>query len=469
MTLHAPVKDHQVRNEMARDLARLLDTASDDLQCFKLGSYSETFKELYEATLKDGLKSLLGTVSHHEPAWEDAMMYAREVIMAPQDTERRAASLWARSCSEVVRELVKRFGPATIKAARRGAAAVVADHFGGDKRSVAHVNKKASYLRHREELTAGAAFYPQSSPLANGCHSIGTLACSLAVSAFLPIDQAVQVAFLSHLSVCDDYGSFTHEDYDVRLRMVALAAGAAYQRGGRMIGTLIDGTLLQAVGTADESTARTVEAAMAWRAVSGCTSIFSRYNFFGGDDDLDDDGLIAITAMICAHDLFDWRSDVAAGNHENGISAVYGLSKSAASPFHVWLETMLGNVASASQPREGLYAIGAMTYMHFTVVRYSAWEYEGEHGPACEECTRLVREITSAASLRWAPKPPPKSYADGEEAREWGRLWTDHLLDRGIMQEAVGWFQYLISTGRIWLFDALARGTRPVDDDADWV
>jgi hypothetical protein len=37
------------------------------------------------------------------------------------------------------------------------------------------------------------------------------------------------------------------------------------------------------------------------------------------------------------------------------------------------------------------------------------------------------------------------------------------------MQEAISWLQYLISTGRIWLFDLLAEGTLPVDEDTDWV
>jgi hypothetical protein len=27
--------------------------------------------------------------------------------------------------------------------------------------------------------------------------------------------------------------------------------------------------------------------------------------------------------MMAMHDMLDWRSDVAAGNHENGVSAVY--------------------------------------------------------------------------------------------------------------------------------------------------
>ena len=42
-------------------------------------------------------------------------------------------------------------------------------------------------------------------------------------------------------------------------------------------------------------------------------------------------------------------------------------------------------------------------------------------------------------------------------------------MDKGLMQELVGWFQHLVSDGSIWLFDALNDGVEPVDDDTDWV
>jgi hypothetical protein len=82
---------------------------------------------------------------------------------------------------------------------------------------------------------------------------------------------------------------------------------------------------------------------------------------------------------------------------------------------------------------------------------------------------KLLRSSTAAAGLEWAPKEPPKTYAEGDEMREWGGLWVDELVDRGLMQELASWFQSLISSGRIWLFDALADGVEPVDEDTDWV
>lgn len=363
--------------------------------------------------------------------------------------------------SELYNELIKRFGPQTINAARLGTASIIANYYNGDRQAIAHVNKKASYMRHCHEAKVGAAFYPQSSPLIAGCYSIGTLPCSLALSSFLPVDKAVQAAYLSHLAVCDDYGSFTQAEYDVRLRMIALSAGVAYQYGGKVINIFVDGTALQELGIGTK-TAPSVDAAMAWRAVSGCTTVYSKYNFEGCDLE---DGLTTPICMMAAHDLLDWRSDTAASNHENGVSAVYGLGFKAA--FHTYLEALLKRALSA--PRFGIYGIGSMIYMHFTVARYASWEYHGKHGPACDGCVDLLRSATEGAGLKWAPKPPPSNHEDGEEMREWGKLWTDQFIDRGLMQEAISWFQFLISSGKIWLFDVLADAVNPVDDGTDWV
>ncbi|KAF7857028.1 hypothetical protein EAF04_009788 [Stromatinia cepivora] len=459
MDHEAGVNDYEAgREKLMEDLALLLDDLDRGRESHILGSCSTACEAMYKETLRRGLESLIGTILIEDSkTWE----YGRQVILAPQDTERRAASPWVRSCSELHDELIKRFGPQTINAARLGTASIIANHYNGDRQAISHVNKKASYMRHRHEAKVGAVCYPQSSPLVAGCYLCGTLPCSLALSSFLPVDKAIQAAHLSHLSVCDDHGSFTHADYDVRLRMIALSAGVAYQYGGKVINIFVDATALQALGIGIE-TALSVEAAMAWRAVSGCATVYSKYNFEGCDLE---DGLTTPISMMATHDLLDWRSDTAAGNHENGVSAVYGLGIEAA--FHTYLEALLRRVLSA--PRFGIYGIGSIIYMHFTVSRYASWEYHGKHGPACDGCVDLLRSATEGAGLKWAPKPPPCNYEDGEEAREWGRLWSDQFTDRGLMQEAISWFQYLISTGKIWLFDVLVDAVDPVDDGTDWV
>jgi hypothetical protein len=448
------------REKLNEDLNRLLKNIVDDFRRHALGSYSEAYEAMYKATLKSGLESLIGAISIPEnQAWDDAMAYGREVIVMPEDSAQRASTPWVRSCSDLHKELLKRFGAETIDAAKSGTASIIANHYNGDRLAISHVNKKASYLRHRHDAKVGAAFYPQSSPLAASCYQSAALCCSLAMSSSLPIDKAVQAAYISHLSVCDDLGSFTEEDYHVRLRLIAISAGVAYQYGGKALNVFVDGTAKQAVGTGTGK--RPVEAAMAWRAVSGCSTIYSKYNF----DECDlVEGLVAPLAMMATHDLLDWRCDVAANNFENAVSAVYGFGVEL--PFHAFLEAMLEDILT--HPRSGLYGIGAVVYMHFTVGRYGAWEYHGDHQPACGECVSLLKKATEGAGLKWAPKPPPKSYAEGDEFREWGRLWSDHFIDRSLIQESVSWFQYLISSGSIWLFDLLAEGAKPVDPDTDW-
>lgn len=383
------------KEKLTEDLSQLLDNLDRDVKSQIFGSCSTACEAMYKETLRCGLESLIGTIfTGDSKTWDDAMEYGRQVILAPQDNKRRASSPWIRSCSELHSELIKRFGPQIINAARLGTASIIANHYNGDREAISHVNKKESYMRHRHKDKLGAVFYPQSSPLATGCYLSGTLPCSLALSSFLPVDKAVQAAHLSHLSVCDDYGSFTHADYDVRLRMIALSAGVAYQYGGRVINIFVDGTALQALGIGIE-TALSVETALAY------------------------------------------------------------------------LEALLKMVLTA--PRFGMYGIGSMVYMHYTVARYAAWEYHGKHGAACNRCVDLLRSATEGAGLKWAPKLPPRNYEDGEEVREWGRLWSDQYIDRGLMQEAVSWFQYLISSGKIWLFDVLADAVNPVDDGTNWV
>ncbi|KAI0530350.1 hypothetical protein GGR58DRAFT_239463 [Xylaria digitata] len=451
--------DHAKLNS---DLKRLLNNVNENLELYALGSYSSEYEVMYKSTMKNGIDSLIGTISiENNRAWDDAIAYAREVILDPKDTTERALSPWVRSCSELHKELLTRFGPETIEAAKLGTASIIANHYNGDRLSIPHINKKASYLRHRHDAKVGAGFYPQSSPLAATCYQSASLPCSLAMSWFLPIEKAVKAGYISHLSVCDDLGSFTEEDYDVRMRMVAISTGVMHQFGGKALNVFVDGTAKQAIG-AVTGVLQPIEAAMAWRTISGCGTIYSKYNF--GECDIDI-GLVAPIVMMALHDLLDWRCDVAAGNYENSLSAVYGFG--VASPFHAFLETMLKEVLK--HPWSGLYGIAGVLYMHFTIGRYGAWEYHGEHKTGCEKCISLLYRVTKAASLNWTPKPPPRSYADGDKARELGRLWSDHFTDDGsLVQEVLSWFQYLITFGEIWLFDLLDQGTLPVDADADW-
>ncbi|GAP90752.1 putative protein [Rosellinia necatrix] len=451
--------DHQ---KLDNDLKQQLTKVDENLSVHALGDYSEAYENMYKATMRSGIESLLGTTSiPNSQAWNDAMAYGREVILAPEDSTERASSRWTRSCSDLHKELLKRFGEETLEAGRLGTASIIADHFNGNRLAIPHVNKKASYLRHRDDAKVGAGFYPKSSPLAATCYQSASLCCSVAMSCFLPVGEAVQAAYISHLSVCDDVGSFTEEDYEVRTRMVAISAGVARKFGGGAVKVFVDGTAKQAVG-ATSGAARPIEAAMAWRAVNGCSTIYSQYNFTA-ECELDV-GLVAPVVMMAAHDLLDWRCDVAAGNYENALSAVHGFG--VPDPFHAFVEAMLRE--ALTHPRSGLYGIAAVVYMHFTVGRYGAWEYRGDHKPACETCVLLLREATELAGLDWAPRPPPRTYADGDGARERGRLWSDHFVDKGLVQETVGWFQHLITSGEIWLFDVLAEGARPVDEDVDW-
>jgi hypothetical protein len=335
--------------KLKKDLGRLLDDINNDLGRCGLESFSAAYEAMYKTTLKCGLESLIGTVSFaNSQAWDDTMAYGREVIHAPEDTVRRAASPWIRSCTELHKELIKRFGPETINAARLGTISIIQSHYDGDARAIAHVNKKASYLRHRHESRVGAAFYPQSNPLSASCYQVATLPVSLALSSFLPVEKAVQAAHLSLLSLCDDYGTFTQVDYEVRLRMVALTADAAYQYSGKTINVFLDGLALQSLGQRT-ATPLSVEAAMAWRAVGGCATVCSRYSF--EECDLED-SLVTPIVMMATHDLLDWRCDTAAGNYDNGVSAVYGCGIKA--PFHTYLEALLRKALSS--PRSGVYA-----------------------------------------------------------------------------------------------------------------
>lgn len=412
----------------------------------------------YKRSLHLGLQALLGETSAPDTqSFQDAVAYCRAVIDSPQDSLQRSTSYWNRSCSEINKTLLTRYGPGIITAARNGVQDIISDHFHNHRLNVPHVNKKANFKRNYKNLSMGGLFHPSSDPLVVGCFESGTLPCALAMSAWLAPEAAVKAGIISSISVYDDYGTFAASSYKTRLRMVAIALGSACEFGDQAINAVINGSMLQCIGSGVQVTP---EAAMAWRAVGGCSSPYSGYTF--GTYPLEA-GLVAPEVLIAIHDLLDWRSDIAAGNHENGVSAVYGLGF--ADPFHTYLEKVLQR--ATFHPVSGAYAISAMVYMHFTASRYGAYEYRCENGRPCPECVALLRDITVQSGLVWAPKQPPRGFGEGREFRDLGVRLVDDFEDHGLVQEAFGWFQYLVFTAQIWVFDAL-RPISAVDDAAEW-
>jgi hypothetical protein len=153
--------------------------------------------------------------------------------------------------------------------------------------------------------------------------------------------------------------------------------------------------------------------------------------------------------------LYDCRADAAAGNHENGVLAVYGLGEQ--DPFHAYLEALLG--LWVASPVAALYTIAGMTILHFTAARYGTFEYKGETGKTpCETCTRLLREATAGAGLKWGPEQPPRTFEEGDEAHTEALEFFENYRDTGLIQKGIGWFQHLIGTGGMWPFDVLAKG-----------
>ncbi|KAM0280090.1 hypothetical protein ACHAQH_004286 [Verticillium albo-atrum] len=267
------------------------------------------------------------------------------------------------------------------------------------------------------------------------------------------------MAQLTHVAICDDYGGFTEADREARLRMIALAAGVAYQDGGEVVNLFVDGTALQALGQGLDIS---IESAMYWRAVNGSSSILSA-NIMGSEDI--DDCLAGPAAVMAAHDIFDWRSDAAANSFENGITAVYGMGIE--DPFHAFLEVLAK--MSVRHPRSSTYAISGMVYMHFTTARYAAWEYRGKHRQGCEDCIKKFRAAAAGAGLNWAPKSPPKSFEEGTQARKLGKRWVDGFEEPTLVQEGISWFHHLLLSGSIFLFDVLAEGVDPIDKGTEWV
>lgn len=416
-------------------------------------------ESVHKRIMKNGLLSLLGILKIPESqSWADAMEYCRDVIQYPQDTSERAVSKWTRSRSDLCLHLMKRFGPGIVAAARRGCEAIAHNYYQGKPLSIAHVDKKANAMRFIAHRCPGHVFNPASSLLATACDEQTALCCSIVTSAWQEPEKAVASAMISHVAVSDDYHAFTTGEYETRIRMIALSAGVAYETGGQAVNVIADGAALQAVGTGDELT---VNAVMAWRAVGGCTTPYSSYLW--GQGSLEE-GLVSPQLIMAMHDLLDWRSDTAAQNHENGVSAVYGLGFENA--FHTYLEASLRR--ASAEPRSGVHAMAGILYLHFTSIRYGSYSYRGDHGEPCGTCARMLRDVTDRAGLRWEPKPPPSSFSAGEEFRQLSKRVVDTFEKHSLAQIGLSWLQYLIVSGDIWLFDVLSS-ICPLDSDADWV
>ncbi|KFH41727.1 hypothetical protein ACRE_075500 [Hapsidospora chrysogenum ATCC 11550] len=390
--------------------------------------------ERYLPTLETGLQVLARRGPNPDTQdWRDAIEYGRDVIVNPKDESCRATKTWARSCSDVTKELMSRFGPSTVQAGRDGCRRIAEDYFGGDGRRIAHVGKKASFLRNFKNQKVAKSHYPADNILAVAAYEASGMSCGPTMLAWAPPEVAVKASYLSHAPLCDDYAGFTETDYEVRIRLVALGMGAAVEIGGWAVNAIIDGPYtgyLVGVGTIEE-------------------------------------GTVAPRAMMAMHDLFDCRADVAAGNHENGVIAIYGLGEP--DPFHTYLEAVLR--LAVSSPRAALYTISAMHILHYFASRYGTYEYRGNTGrPPCDTCVSLLREATLGAGLQWAPEKPPRSFAEADKVRDIAKDLYDNYNDNGLLiQHGISWFQHLITSGEIWLMDMLSQGVEAVDTENEWV
>ncbi|KAK4078318.1 uncharacterized protein Triagg1_3334 [Trichoderma aggressivum f. europaeum] len=459
-------------NQVDAKLQTLMYKLLDQLDS---GNWNHTFNETdrncrpsdavvrtYINHMRNGLEALLElSPIVRKQSWSDAVAYARAVIQEPQDTVQRSKATWARSCSIIHRELKKRFGQEVKSMAAQGCTQLVSDHYLGNRLSVSHVDKEASFRQQLLRLKPSLAYYPDSSPLAVGTYESAFLSCSLVASAWLPLEEALKYAAICHLSVCDDYWNFTGTETEVRVRLVAQSIGAAFDFGDRAINVLIDGTALQAVGLSNEVS---LQSAMAWRAASGGATAYNGHTL--GNETLED-GLVAPQVILAIHDLFDWRTDIAAGNSENGFFVAYGLGTT--DPFHAYLEAAL--LLACSHPRSGVYAIASITIAAFISCRYSSYKYlavDMELPEPCPRCVELLQALTEKAGFGWAPKSPPKSFEEGEQVRRLCQRWADRYEDDGLVQEGLGWFQSLVATGTIRMFDALVK-IPEIDKAAGWV
>lgn len=475
-------KTSNSQNGLSADLISSLNRVLEeiDTESNHAKQQSSAPMSVYQRTMRNGILALLGRISitENQEVWDDAMEYCRSVIESPQDSEERAQAAWNRSCSQLLRLLLSKFGPEIITAARSGCTAFINDNYHGNALGVAHIDKKANAKRYLSQHDTGVAFQPKSSLLTVACFDQVALCCSIAISGWLSPDEAVKYAMISHIAIAEDYHTFTATEHLARTRMVALAIGAAYEAGGQVVNTLVDATALQAVGTGTQST---VQAAMAWRAVGGCTTAYSGH-LWGNEVSLED-GLVVPEVMMAIHDILDWRCDAAAENYENGVFAVYAMG--AEDPFRTYLEAMLHK--ASSHPVSGAYAIASIVFLHYTSVRYGSYHYRSSRRwEPCATWEHLVKDITIRSGLRWEPTPPPDSFAAGQSYRDQARQVVDKsqwaapdsstLTRRSeegqfekypCAQYAISWFQHLIVTGQIRLFDALVD-IETVDSTAEW-
>lgn len=394
-----------------------------------------------------------------DQAWANAIEYSRDAIISPKDDKSRATAAWTSFCSDVSKELQSRFGPSTIQAAQDGCKAIADIRFNGNAMLIPHVDKKRSYLQHWRDQLIGDAF-PADNIFSTVAYECGSIPCAVLMLAWASPEQSAKLAAISHIAICDDYGEFTSGDRDARIRCNAIAIGAAYELGGWAANAIIDGSLLQCQGNGAEAS---VESAMSWRAVSGCTSPYTGYLYGVGSVE---DGIVAPQVLTGTHDLFDWRADTAAGNFENGVSVGAGLGLE--DPFHAYLEGILQK--TVSHPTPAIHAIAGMTIGQFMAARYGTYDYRGKECPACDHCTDLLRRGTEAAGFRWEPEQPPRSFAEGNPVRRMVQDLVNGRDDHNLVQRGLSWFQHLVSTGEIRLFDILTDAAEPVDvGNPNWV
>jgi hypothetical protein len=426
----------------------------------KESGLTSPLKEPYDDLVHTGLMLLLNELPTPEGRiWQDGLSYCRSVIDTPQDDFHRANAVWVRSCTELLHFATTKYGPGIIEAAKVGNSKFISDHYNGDRMSVAHVSKKTNFQRYCQNREIGCSFYPHSSPVAVGCYESGLVPISLGTSVWLGPESAVQLSKIVLCAVCDDYGAFEMRGQDVRIRMTAMSLGAAYRFGVKAVQALLDSSAMQVLGTSDRDT---VDSAIMWRAV--CGGATGTPGYVSDDSQLLEQKLIGPGVMMGFHDLFDFRIDLASGNYQNGICATYGLGISPA--FHCYLEALLNKCLV--NPRDGIYWAAAVTYMQFTAARYGPYKYHGSHSEPCEKCVDLLRVITDRSGLAWLPKMPPGRFAEGQETRLLCKRWTDNFEEHNLIQEGTSWIQYLITTGKIWLFDALNKEVEPIDESVDW-
>lgn len=383
---------------------------------------SDSQAESQTHTLETGLLALLGRLSTpagNDQAWSDAVEYCRALIEAPRETARN--DTWMASCSRTLRALTADFAPEMPDVAARGT----------------------------EKVAAGLRGRPLGDIPGGQIAALDGLAgaYSLVLSRRMLGREAVQATYLGLPSMVDEYArcGSGEEEEEARIRLIALALGAAFNLGGGAVRVLLDGAFFDEAGTGDEMT---VEAALRWRAVSGAASMLDA-SVYGRASRYE--GLTAPVVSMAVRDLLDWRRDVAVGSRENAVSAVCGMGFE--DPFHVTLEAMLR--AALRYPLAGACSIAGMAVLSLSLTG-SGYRRDGR-GERCAECERLLRAITSGARRAWAPEEPPTSYEGGEAARALAKRVVDGSLSYSpMMQMGLGWMQYLVATGRIRSFDARA-------------